>query len=168
MGIKGIFIGLIVVVIFVGIIGCDSVETIDKPSVILNEDQMVKILTDIAFIKAAKSSHRSILNEHNIDPEGFIFKKYQIDSVIFAQNNAWYLSKIKVYKDIFSRVRANIDSSRSKYEILKKSEDSIQKLTDSIQELKRNDSLQRLEKNLKGSLSKKLQKKNKTNPSRKP
>ncbi|MFL1894716.1 DUF4296 domain-containing protein [Aquimarina sp. 2-A2] len=161
MGTTGILNKLLATLFILMIIGCDSVEKVEKPEVLLEEDQMVEILTDIAFIKAAKSSHRSVLNEHNVDPEALIFNKYSIDSAVFAQNNAWYLSKIKVYKDIFTRVKANIDSAKSNYEILKKKEDSIQKITDSIQEIKQRDSLDNRNDKLRGSELDRIQKREK-------
>ncbi|WP_160114792.1 DUF4296 domain-containing protein [Aquimarina sp. AU474] len=102
----------------------------------LEEDLMVDILTDIAFIKAAKMSSRKVFDEKGINPENYILRKYGIDSIVFAENNAWYSGQLEEYAKMFTKVKANIEQSKIKYEKLKKEEDSIKKIQDSIKKIK--------------------------------
>ncbi len=122
----------VVLVIF----SCQSIEKAAKPETIIDEDRMVEILTEIAFIKAAKSSYRKNLNEKNFDAESYILKKFDIDSTVFAQNNAWYADQLETYEKIFERVKTNLKQEEVKYEKLKKREDSIKKVEDSIKKAK--------------------------------
>ncbi|EZH74818.1 hypothetical protein ATO12_08750 [Aquimarina atlantica] len=115
-------------VAFLAIISCQSIDKSPKPESFIEEDRMVEILTDIAFVRAAKSSNRKTFEEKNINPEAFILKKHGIDSIIFAENNAWYSGQIEKYEAIFVRVKANLDKEAAKYEKLKKEEDSIKKI----------------------------------------
>ena len=124
-------------VVFLMFISCQSIDKTTMPKTLIEEDRMVEILTDIAFVKAAKTSNRTTLEAKKINPESFILKKYDVDSIIFAENNAWYSGQIEKYKDIFTRVKANLDKEKTKYEKLKKTEDSIKKEQDSIKKLKK-------------------------------
>ena len=123
---------IIYAVVFLTFISCQSLDKSPKPESFIEEDRMVEILTDIAFVRAAKSSNRKTFEEENINPEAFILKKHGIDSIIFAENNTWYSGQIEKYKTIFVRVKANLDKEAAKYEKLKKEEDSIKKIEDSI------------------------------------
>ncbi len=135
---------LVILVIF----SCQSIEKPAEPETVLDEDKMVEILTDIAFVKAAKTSYRKVLEQKKINPEAYILQKHGIDSLVFEQNNIWYSGQLETYEKIFKRVKANLEKSRDKYEVLKKKEDSIKKVRDSIKKIK--DTLDVKEKPLKG------------------
>ncbi len=115
---------------------CQSIEKPAEPKVMLEEDLMVDILTDIAFIQAAKMSSRKVFDEKAINPENYIHRKYGIDSIVFAENNVWYSDQLERYAEMFTRVKNNIEQSKIKYEKLKKEEDSIKKIQDSIKKVK--------------------------------
>jgi hypothetical protein len=124
---------VIYVVVFLNFISCQSINKPSEPEMLLEEDCMVEILTDIAFVRAAKSSDRKIFEKENINPEAFILKKYGIDSIVFAENNMWYSTiQIEKYETIFVNVKDNLNTEMEKYEKLKKEEDSIKKIEDSI------------------------------------
>lgn len=128
---------IIYFVVFLMFISCQSIDKSTMPKTLIEEDRMVEILTDIAFVKAAKTSNRITLEAEKINPESFILKKHDVDSVVFAENNAWYSGQIEKYKVIFTRVKANLDKEKTKYEKLKKTEDSIKREQDSIKKLKK-------------------------------
>ncbi|MEW7289888.1 DUF4296 domain-containing protein [Aquimarina sp. 2304DJ70-9] len=134
--IKNIKYSILVLFLF----ACQSIEKASEPKVLIEEDRMVEILTDIAFVKAAKSSHRKVFEQKKINPEAYILKKHGIDSVIFAENNRWYADQLETYEEIFKRVKGNLEKSRDAFEKLKKEEDSIKKIEDSI--VKSKDTLQ--------------------------
>ncbi|WP_378179300.1 DUF4296 domain-containing protein [Aquimarina sp. SS2-1] len=115
---------------------CQSLEKPPKPENLISEDKMVEILTDIAFIKAAKGSYKKVFDIEKINPEEYILKKHGIDSIVFAENNSWYTSQLDEYEEIFTKVKSNIEGSKIKYEKLKKEEDSIKKIQDSIKRSK--------------------------------
>ncbi len=123
-------------VVVLATFSCQSLETPPKPDVIIEEDKMVEILTDMAFIKAAKTTYRKVLEIEKVNPETYILKKHNIDSAVFAQNNIWYSGQLEKYADIFTRVKKNLETSRDRYEKLKKEEDSIKKVQDSIKKAK--------------------------------
>ncbi len=123
-------------VVIMIVFSCQSIEKKEKPTTFIEEDQMVEILTEIAFIKAAKSSYRKSFNENKLNPEAYILKKYNIDSAVFAQSNIWYSSQLETYEKVFERVKKNLKEKEVHYEKLKKEEDSIKKVQDSIKKAK--------------------------------
>ncbi|WP_298548615.1 DUF4296 domain-containing protein [uncultured Aquimarina sp.] len=114
------------------VFSCQSLDKRQKPENLLTEDKMVELLTDIAFVKAAKGSYKKVFDIEKINPESYILKKHGIDSLVFAENNRWYIHELDEYEEIFKRVKNNLEKSKVKFEKLKKEEDSIQKIKDSI------------------------------------
>ncbi len=123
-------------ILILAVFSCQSLDKPPKPEVLIEEDKMVEILTDIAFVKAAKTTYRKVLEIEKINPEAYILKKHKIDSAVFTQNNIWYASQLEKYEQIFTRVKTNLEASKNKYEKLKKEEDSIKKVQDSIKKIK--------------------------------
>ncbi len=127
---------LIYSLVFLLCICCQSLDKPVPPQKLIPEDRMVEILTDMAFIMAAKNSERKFFEEKNINPESIILKKYGIDSAMFTQNNIWYSNHIDSYKAIITKVQTNLSEKQDLYEKLKIKEDSIQAIKDSIQKRK--------------------------------
>ncbi|MFD2563219.1 DUF4296 domain-containing protein [Aquimarina rubra] len=119
------------------VFSCQDLDKPSKPDNLIAEDKMVEILTDIAFIKAAKGSYKKVFDIEKINPEEYILKKHGIDSLVFAENNSWYTAQLDEYEEIFNKVKKNIEGSKIKFEKLKKEEDSIKKIEDSIKRAKK-------------------------------
>ena len=62
----------------------------EKPENLISKDKMAEILYDMFIINSAKGVNRKILRNNGIDPEAYILSKYEIDSIHFAQSNAYY------------------------------------------------------------------------------
>lgn len=116
---------------------CQNLDKIDKPENFIEEDKMIEILTDIAFVKAAKGSYKKVFDIEKINPELYILEKHGVDSLVFAENNRWYMSQLDDYEEVFKKVKKNIEVSKIKFEKLKKEEDSLKKIEDSIRRLKK-------------------------------
>jgi len=114
-------------VLFFMIFSCQSLYEEPRPESFIEEDKMVEILADIAFVKSAKTSFRKVLESEKINPEAYILKKHNIDSAVFAQNNRWYANTLEKYSKLITRVKDTLVASRIMFEELKKEEDSIKK-----------------------------------------
>lgn len=114
---------------------------------------MVDILYDMALLQAMKSYNPNMLDVMNINSTNYIYKKYNIDSLQFAQNNEYYASRIeeyqKIYEKVDERLQKTIKASKPKVlpelkkDVVKKAVDSTKRATDSIK-LKSNDSLRKI------------------------
>ncbi|WP_299313456.1 DUF4296 domain-containing protein [uncultured Aquimarina sp.] len=127
---KGIVLSFFSLVLIV--FSCQSLDRTQKPENLLSEDKMIEILSDIAFLKAAKGSYKKVFDIEKINPESYILKKHGVDSLVFAENNNWYINQLDEYEEIFIKVKSNLEKSKVKFEKLKKEEDSINKIKDSI------------------------------------
>ncbi|TPN87534.1 DUF4296 domain-containing protein [Aquimarina algicola] len=124
----------IYLIAFIAFLSCQTVTRAPEPKIILREEEMIDILTDIAFVKAAKTIDRKVFEEKNINSEAMILKKHGVDSIVFAENNIWYADQLEKYEKIFNKVKSNLDEQKDKYEKLKKREDSIKKIKDTLKE----------------------------------
>ena len=121
-------------VLFIAVffISCQNVEEIKKPANLIPEDKMVDVLTDLSILNSAKNYNRSLLEETGIQPDKYLFEKYQIDSLQLAESTGYYAKKYDILDDIYAKVKANLETKKEEYEILRdverKKEDSIQSI----------------------------------------
>lgn len=82
---------------------------IEKPDNLIDQDKMVNILFDISVLEAMKSQTNVVLEANKINPNTYIYKKYNIDSLQFANSDKYYASDLKKYKEIFDEVNKRIE-----------------------------------------------------------
>ena len=101
--------------LFAILISCQK-PAVPKPDNLIDEDVMVDIMFDISILEAMKSQKGDVLEANAINPNTYIFKKYKIDSLQFANSDKFYASDIKKYKEIFDKVNKRIEEkiARSK------------------------------------------------------
>lgn len=99
-------------------------EAVPKPDRLLKEGEMVNILYDISILQAIKSYQPQALEEGKVDAKNYIYKKYSIDSLTFAQNQAYYASKLELYESIQAKLA---DRVKKEKETLKKEMDTEEK-----------------------------------------
>ncbi|AWM13839.1 DUF4296 domain-containing protein [Flavobacterium sp. NRK F10] len=91
------------------IIACNS-NPVPKPDRLLDEEQMKNILYDLAILQATESFSPKTLRENGVDTKAYLFEKYQIDSVTFYQNQRYYASDARKYKQMYQSVLDRINS----------------------------------------------------------
>lgn len=94
--------------------GCGD-SAIEKPQDLIDEDTMVDIFYDLSLLDAIKSHNPGKLQKAK-DPNLYIYKKYRIDSVQFAQSNRYYASDIKTYKKMYQRVGRRLERNKKALE----------------------------------------------------
>ena len=106
--------GFLILVTMLLIFSCNS-NTVEKPSNLIEEDEMIAILYDISLLEAVKNQNISggitvkYANE-------FIFRKYKIDSIQFVKSNTYYASDIEEYKKMFEKVKTRLNAEIQKNE----------------------------------------------------
>ncbi len=103
----------------IAFISCDK-QTIAKPAQLIEEGVMVDIIYDLTILEAVKYENVASLEANHIVPKEYIYKKYKIDSLQFAQNNQYYASDIENYKKIYDRVKQKIEKKQASLVPLKK------------------------------------------------
>jgi hypothetical protein len=106
--------------LFAILISCQK-PAVSKPDNLINEEVMVDIMYDISILEAMKSQKVVVLESNEINPSTYIYKKYKVDSLQFANSDKFYASDIKKYKEIFDKVNKRMEE---KMEGLKKATNS--------------------------------------------
>lgn len=88
-------------------------EAVEKPDRLIEKGKMVNIMYDLAILEGIKYQNPTSLVTYNINPSQYIYKKYKIDSLQFAQSNVYYASNYTKYKDIFDEIIKRIDNQKA-------------------------------------------------------
>ena len=102
--------------------GCKN-EVIQPPKKLIEEDKMVEIIYDLALLEAMRSQPHTLdggSQKTVINPKNYIYKKYSIDSLQFAESNHYYASDIGNYKKMYENVRQRIEAQQKQAEALAK------------------------------------------------
>jgi hypothetical protein len=130
--------------LFVFILGlcfaCNSIQEPKKPDNLIAKDKMADILFDVFVFNAAKGTDKGLLESNNVSPVTYIYEKHQIDSLQFAESNAYYAYDIKVYEAMIVKVEERINKKKAilqeemniEEERRKKRLDSIKKIGDTL------------------------------------
>ena len=117
------------ILLIIIVLSCNDIDRPSKPKNLISEGKMVDIITDMSLLNAAKGVDRNILEENGIVPLNFIYEKYQIDSLQFAQSNNYYAYNVNKYEAIYSKVKERLEKEKvlinAQQEEKKKAKDSI-------------------------------------------
>lgn len=101
---------------------------VEKPERLVDEDTMVNIFYDLSLIDAMKSHSPDVIYKAK-DAKNYIYKKYKIDSLQFAQNNRYYASDIAKYKRMYRRVGERLNRKKAALDsLVNKKEEAKTKL----------------------------------------
>lgn len=124
------------------LVGCDQEKKPSRPDDLISEDKMVSLLYDIQIINSAKSVNKKLLEIKGVNPEEYIFKKYNIDSARFSRSNEYYSYIADTYEKILDRVQKRMDSVENHYNEIysleqekeKKDRDSLKIVQDKLKD----------------------------------
>jgi hypothetical protein len=92
---------------------------------------MAAILYDMILINSAKGINKQLLEKNIKNPEKYIYKIYNIDSLQFVESNAYYTYKSDSYKAIYEKIEKKLEAQKKVYEALaaeeKRVKDSLKK-----------------------------------------
>ena len=131
---------------------------IKKPTNLISEDQMVEILYHVMIINSAKGVNKQLLENNIQNPKEYIYSKYKIDSLQFAESSAYYTKKRAIYKSIYDRLDLKLNAKKTAYETIienqKRKKDSIKKSIEESSDTLSRDRKLKLESKLKRPLKK--------------
>ena len=91
-------------------------DVVEKPKDLIPQEKMVDILYDAAILEAMRTQRPFLLTQQKINPTQYLYKKYGIDSLQFAQSNRYYASDIDNYKAMYQKVAKRLENERKKVE----------------------------------------------------
>lgn len=110
---------LLFIVTLFGFLACDKGSE-KKPDKLLSEQQMEDIFYDLSLLQAIKSYTPKSLDDAGVDAKNYVYRKYDIDSALFAQNHRYYASRLEQYKKIQDNVNKRLTKEKEKFEPEKK------------------------------------------------
>lgn len=145
---------LLFLVIFSLFVSCKK-ELAKEPAHLIEKPKMVDIMYDLSLIGAMRSQNSVLLDSFKNNSNEYIYKKYKIDSIQFAQSNIYYAADYKEYKKMYEQVKTRLANDKSLTEAaikvdkkkalllekknkklkLKRETDSIKKAKDSIKKV---------------------------------
>ncbi|PCE62714.1 DUF4296 domain-containing protein [Sediminicola luteus] len=79
-------------------------KTVEPPEDLIDAATMEEILYDLALLTAGKNTNILTLDKYKWEPTAFVFKKYGIDSVQFAQSDLYYAANPDIYEEIYTKI----------------------------------------------------------------
>lgn len=104
---------------------CQNVERPEKPDNLIAEDKLKDILYDVSLINAARDFSRGQLTNAGIEPDTFVYEKYNIDSLQFAKSVAYYSVDFNRYLKIWEDVNLRLEVKRDEVDSLIRKKDSV-------------------------------------------
>ncbi|MDX1362711.1 DUF4296 domain-containing protein [Arenibacter latericius] len=123
-------------IILLFLISCNE-EVVKKPNNLIPKDKMVTILYDVSLLNAGRSINQNVLNEYDIVPMEYIYKKHNIDSLQLVDSDTYYASLPIVYEAIYTQVKEKIENEEKS--INAKKEEAAKKASEEANKLKKAD-----------------------------
>lgn len=93
---------------------------IEKPRNLISEDSMIDIFYDLAIMDAMRSHNPLSLEIRGLQPDAYVYSKYKIDSLQFAQSNKYYASDIEKYKSMYVELNKRLKTKSEELDIILK------------------------------------------------
>lgn len=107
-------------------VSCQDVQRTKKPKDLIPEEKMVDVLTELSLLHAARSYNKSMLEETGIDPEVYLWEKYDIDSSRFERSSNYYSENYRQYERIYGDVKERLENLKTIYDSLREEEERVQ------------------------------------------
>ncbi|MEZ4858448.1 MAG: DUF4296 domain-containing protein [Flavobacteriaceae bacterium] len=132
------------VFIFFVMVACQEVERPEKPKNLIAKEKMIEILKEAYLGNSARSINNRVMRDDVVELDSLIYRKFGIDSLQFAQSNAYYASQMNEYIAILKEVEERMVVQKRELDTLivteaKKRKDSLEAVRQKRKE--ENDSL---------------------------
>lgn len=88
---------------------------VEKPDNLIGEQTMVDVFYDLAVIDAMRSQQAARVNfAPNL--QQYVYEKYNIDSLQFAESNRYYAADVERYRNMVQQVAQKLRDEQKKLE----------------------------------------------------
>ena len=103
---------LLFLLIGLTVVSCQE-RKVDKPEELIDEETMIAIFYDLSVLEAIKTNNPIALEQNQINPYTYIYKKYNVDSLQFVENNLYYATDLKAYKKMYEKVELQLTEQKA-------------------------------------------------------
>lgn len=79
-------------------------ELVKEPKRLIEKGTMIDIMYDLSLLEGMKYQNPLSLDSIDADPKKFVFRKYKVDSLQFAQSNMYYAADYNTYKEMYDEI----------------------------------------------------------------
>ena len=108
-------------IILIILVGCKK-ELVKEPKHLIEREKMVNSMYDLSLLEAMKVENPVLMDSFKYNSNQYIYKKYKIDSVQFAQSNIYYAADYKEYEKMYIQIKARLDKEKTLVNSLMKAE----------------------------------------------
>ncbi|GGD21885.1 DUF4296 domain-containing protein [Hyunsoonleella pacifica] len=127
---------IILLCMVLGLTSCYRYNKPDKPKNLIPKDKMVHVLLDLKYLGAITGKDKKVLDSAKVNPEGYVYKKYNVDSTQFAESNAYYTYFMDEYAEIYKKVKDSLTKLKAHYKKILDKERQEKKKADSLKAIK--------------------------------
>jgi Domain of unknown function (DUF4296) len=106
---------IVLILVLVAFMSCKK-EILKKPKRFIEKDMMLNIMYDLSLFDAIKYQSPATLDSAKITPTQYIYRKYKVDSLQFAQNNKYYAVDFKEYKKMYDEIASRVEKNKTDLE----------------------------------------------------
>jgi len=103
---------LLFLLIGLTVVSCQE-RKVEKPEELIDEETMIAIFYDLSVLEAIKTNNPIALEQNQINPYTYIYKKYNVDSLQFVENNLYYATDLKAYKKMYEKVELQLTEQKA-------------------------------------------------------
>lgn len=127
---------MVLLCLLLGFSSCYKYNKPDKPKNLIPREKMIHVLLDLKFVGAITGKDKEVLDSAKVNPEGYVYKKYGIDSTQFAESNAYYAYYMDEYAEIYENVKDSLTKLKAYYMDILEKERQEKKKADSLKAVK--------------------------------
>ncbi|TCK65135.1 uncharacterized protein DUF4296 [Winogradskyella wandonensis] len=116
-----------IILAILSLLSCEPRLKPEKPDNLIAKDKMTDVLYDMFIVSSAKGVSRVKFEKEGLNPEQYILKKHNIDSLQFAQSNDYYAHDVESYKSMIETIKSRITAEKEKYTAIDKAEQEEKK-----------------------------------------
>lgn len=107
---------LLLIAAAVVLFSCKKAHVVPKPEALISKNKMIDVLYDLQLLNAAKGSTPEMIEENEILPKAYLYKKHGIDSLQFVESSLYYASKMEEMIAIYEAVNQRLERKKTKLE----------------------------------------------------
>ncbi len=111
--------GILILVCILGFFGCQNVDQPKKPKDLIPKNKMVDILTESYMANAARSVNNQTIIEKGVVLDSLIYRNFGVDSLQFANSNAYYAADVNSYMEIFKEVELRLTTMQQRLDSIR-------------------------------------------------
>ncbi len=108
-------------IVLILLVGCKN-ELVKEPKRLIEREKMVDIMYDLSLLEGMKAQNPALMDSIKYTSNQYIYKKYKIDSIQFAQSNIYYAADYKEYEKMYNQIKTRLDKEKNQVNSLIKAE----------------------------------------------